>query len=131
MDPGLAWEAIFGVVLFFVFLAAGLEILWSFVLAGAIIYMLVGFGIGDIPRIVYHNIDKEVLMAVAYFILAGGLTGEGGIADKLVVWVNDLIGWIRGGLAASVPCWWAGWRSMDTTARIQWVSYAPPVSWAF
>jgi len=100
MDPGLAWEAIFGVVLFFVFLAAGLEILWSFVLAGAIIYMLVGFGIGDIPRIVYHNIDKEVLMAVAYFILAGGLTGEGGIADKLVVWVNDLIGWIRGGLAA-------------------------------
>ena len=93
MDLGLAWEAIFGVVLFFVFLTAGLEILWSFVLAGAIIYMLVGFGIGDIPRIVYHNIDKEVLMAVAYFILAGGLTGEGGIADKLVVWVNDLIGW--------------------------------------
>lgn len=96
----MEWQVIFGIVLFFVFLAAGLEILWSFVLAGAIIYMLVGFGIGDIPRIVYHNIDKEVLMAVAYFILAGGLTGEGGIADKLVVWVNDLVGWMRGGLAA-------------------------------
>lgn len=96
----MEWQVIFGIVLFFVFLAAGLEILWSFVLAGAIIYMLVGFGIGDIPRIVYHNIDKEVLMAVAYFILAGGLTGEGGIADKLVVWVNDFVGWMRGGLAA-------------------------------
>lgn len=100
MDPGIPWQAMFGIFLFFVFLAAGLEILWSFVLAGAIIYILLALGIGDIPRIVYHNIDKEVLMAVAYFILAGGLTGEGGIADKLVVWVHDLVGWIRGGLAA-------------------------------
>lgn len=102
MGPGIQWQAIFGILLFFVLLAAGLEILWSFVLAGAITYVLVGVGIGDIPRIVYHNIDKEVLMAVAYFILAGGLTGEGGIADRLVAWVHDLVGWIRGGLAAVI-----------------------------
>jgi len=100
MDSGLAWEAIFGIVLFFIFLAAGLEILWSFVLAGAVVYILIGVGLSSIPRIVYHNIDKEVLMAVAYFILAGGLTGVGGIANKLVVWVNDFVGWVRGGLAA-------------------------------
>jgi tripartite ATP-independent transporter DctM subunit len=102
MDAGIPWQAILGILLFFVFLAAGLEILWSFVLAGATIYILLGLGVGDIPRIVYHNIDKDVLMAVAYFILAGGLTGEGGIADKLVAWVHDLVGWIRGGLAAVI-----------------------------
>jgi len=89
-----------GISLFFVFLALGLEILWCFMAAGATIYIIAGYGLGDIPAIVYHNVDKDVLMAVAYFLLAGGLMGAGGIADKLVSWVNQVVGWVRGGLAA-------------------------------
>jgi len=89
-----------GLVLFFVLLALGLEMVWCFIAAGAVIYIIMGYGLGDIPAVVFHNVDKEVLMAVAYFILAGALMGSGGIADKLVTWVNYVVGWLRGGLAA-------------------------------
>jgi len=96
----LGWQVVIGLVLFFGLLALGLEILACFVISGMFIYLLVGVGLSDIPRVVYHNVDKEVLMAVTYFILAGGLMGAGGIADRLVGWVNHIVGWIRGGLAA-------------------------------
>lgn len=96
----LGWEIAIGLVLFFILLALGLEIVSCFIVAGAAIYVLTEIGLSDIPRVVYHNVDKEVLMAVAYFILAGGLMAAGGIADRLVRWVNLLVGWIRGGLPA-------------------------------
>ncbi len=86
--------------LFFALLALGLEMVWCFIASGAVIYLIMGYGLGDIPAVVFHNVDKEVLMAVAYFILAGALMGSGGIADKLVTWVNYVVGWVRGGLAA-------------------------------
>jgi len=89
-----------GLILFFALLALGLEIIWCFIASGVVIYVIAGYSLGDIPAIVYHNVDKDVLMAVAYFILAGGLMGAGGIADKLVSWVNHVVGWVRGGLAA-------------------------------
>ena len=79
----LGWQVAIGLVLFFGLLALGLEILACFVISGMVIYLLVGVGLSDIPRVVYHNVDKEVLMAVTYFILAGGLMGAGGIADRL------------------------------------------------
>ncbi len=100
MGSATSFALAIGLTLFFVLLALGLEIVWCFVASGALIYVLVGYSLGDIPAVVYHNVDKEVLMAVAYFLLAGGLMGAGGIADKLVSWVNLLVGRIRGGLGA-------------------------------
>jgi len=100
IDPTIGWEVAFGLALFFILLLTGLEVLWCFIVSGLVMLLLLGWGISDMPRVIYYGIDKETLMAVAYFILAGGLMAEGGIADKLVMWVHDIIGWVRGGLAA-------------------------------
>ena len=99
-DVALGWQVAIGLALFFVLLLAGLEVMWAFAVSGAATFLLLGISTNIMPRVVYHAVDTEVLMAVAYFILAGGLMSEGGIAEKLLGWVNDIVGWMRGGLAA-------------------------------
>ena len=89
-----------GILLFFVFLATGLEIIWAFIVSGSVMFVLLGLSLSEMARVVYFGIDKEVLMAVGYFIFGGALISEGGIADVLVRWINNFVGWIRGGLAA-------------------------------
>jgi C4-dicarboxylate transporter DctM subunit len=96
----LTYEVVLGMIIFFVLLSLGMEIFWSFLISGSVTYLLLNIDISEIPRVVYHGIDQGVLMAVAYFILAGGLMSEGGLADALVRWINDIVGWVRGGLAA-------------------------------
>ena len=91
---------IIGIALFFFLLIVGMEIMWSFLISGTVMFVLLGIDVLEMPRVIYHGIDKEVLMAVAYFIFAGGLMSEGGIADSLIKWINDFVGWVRGGLAA-------------------------------
>lgn len=45
--------------------------------------------------------DKNVLLAVPYFVLAGALMTSGGIADRIVAFAQALVGWLPGGLAAT------------------------------
>ncbi|MBN1855585.1 MAG: TRAP transporter large permease [Dehalococcoidia bacterium] len=99
-EIAFGWQVAVGISLFFVLLVVGLEVMWCFVFSGAATFLLLGLDVASMPRVVYHAIDTEVLMAVAYFLLAGALMSEGGIAEKLISWVNDLVGWIRGGLPA-------------------------------
>ena len=47
-------------------------------------------------------VDSFVLLAIPLFILAGALMETGGIAVRLVVFAQALVGWIRGGLAMAV-----------------------------
>jgi len=47
-------------------------------------------------------VDSFVLLAIPLFILAGALMETGGIAVRLVVLAQALVGWIRGGLAMAV-----------------------------
>ncbi len=43
--------------------------------------------------------DDFALLAIPFFILAGAIMGEGGMADRLVNLAKIFVGWIRGGLA--------------------------------
>lgn len=99
IEAEFGYGVIIGIALFFFLLIAGMEILWVFLISGAVMFVLLGIDVREMPRVIYHGIDKEVLMAVAYFIFAGGLMSEGGIADSLIKWINDFLGWVRGGLA--------------------------------
>jgi tripartite ATP-independent transporter DctM subunit len=42
--------------------------------------------------------DNFTLIAIPFFILAAELMGCGGIANRLIDFVNSVVGWIRGGL---------------------------------
>jgi C4-dicarboxylate transporter DctM subunit len=60
--------------------------------------------LSDIPLVIitqqlFNALDKFVLLAVPFFILAGSIMTRGGIARRLVAFVNALVGWFPGGLA--------------------------------
>jgi tripartite ATP-independent transporter DctM subunit len=45
------------------------------------------------------GMDDFALLAIPFFILAGGIMAEGGMAERLVNLARIFVGWIRGGLA--------------------------------
>lgn len=47
----------------------------------------------------FNALDNFVLLAIPYFILAGAIMTRGGIAKRLIAFVNALVGWFPGGLA--------------------------------
>jgi tripartite ATP-independent transporter DctM subunit len=55
-----------------------------------------------LPQIIFEATDSFVLLAVPLFILSGQLMQHGGIAGRLVDVAVALLGWLRGGLSASV-----------------------------
>ncbi|HWI39383.1 MAG TPA: TRAP transporter large permease [Burkholderiales bacterium] len=50
------------------------------------------------PQNMFGALDKFALMAVPFFIFAGGLFSTGGISDRLIRWVEALFGGVRGSL---------------------------------
>jgi tripartite ATP-independent transporter DctM subunit len=46
-----------------------------------------------------NGVSKFLLLAIPFFLLAGGLLTEGGLADRLVRFAAALVGHLRGGLA--------------------------------
>jgi len=47
----------------------------------------------------FNALDKFVLLAIPFFILAGAIMTRGGIARRLINFVNALVGWFPGGLS--------------------------------
>src|SRR5918993_3442533 len=45
------------------------------------------------------GMDDFALLAIPFFILAGGIMAEGGMAERLVNLARIFVGWIKGGLA--------------------------------
>ena len=52
-----------------------------------------------IPTYMFGSLDNFPLLAVPYFVLAGEIMAQGGIARRVVAWVVSFIGGIRGSLA--------------------------------
>ena len=61
--------------------------------------MLAGNSLLMIASRMYAGIDLFVLMAIPFFILAGEIMNHCGITDRLIKFVNFVIGRVRGGLA--------------------------------
>ena len=61
--------------------------------------ILAGYSIQMIASRMYAGIDLFVLMAIPFFILAGEIMNHCGITDRLIKFVDFVIGRVRGGLA--------------------------------
>ena len=53
------------------------------------------------PQRMFVGVNKFVLMAIPFFILAGALMNHSGISRRLIAFARDMVGWISGGLAMS------------------------------
>lgn len=82
-------------------------------IVGAPLYTVIGvavllsvklLGSGDLINVaddMYTSVKKEVLLAIPFFVLAGGLMTSGSIAERLINFARSLIGWVPGGVAVS------------------------------
>jgi C4-dicarboxylate transporter DctM subunit len=84
--------------LFFVGIALGLPLCWVFLGSAVVAALIIASPITFMPGTFYHAIDNYVLMAIAFFIWAGNLISESGIAQRLVRLSHALVGRVRGGL---------------------------------
>lgn len=81
------------------------------ILAGAPLFVVIGIAatlcvvllegrdISYVVRDMYKASDKEVLLAIPFFVMAGAIMTEGSIARRLIEMARAAIGWFPGGLA--------------------------------
>lgn len=51
---------------------------------------------------IFTSLDSFSMMAIPFFMIAGGLFDKGGVSKRLVNFANSLVGWLPGGLAIVV-----------------------------
>jgi len=87
-----------GLLAFFAGIVIGLPLCWVFLGCSTLAVLLMDDSLSFMAGTAYHSIDSYVLMAIAFFIFAGNLMADSGIADRLVRLAHSLVGHIKGGL---------------------------------
>jgi tripartite ATP-independent transporter DctM subunit len=82
-----------------VLIVLGLPIAYAIGIAALVAAWWVGIPMEAVLLKVSDGVDNFSLLAIPFFVLAGALMAEGGIALRLVNFANIFVGFIRGGLA--------------------------------
>lgn len=84
---------------FFFLLALGIPV--GFSLGSTMVFLVIfksSLPLMIVSQQMIIGADNFTLIAIPFFILAAELMGCGGIAHRLIEFVNSVVGWIRGGL---------------------------------
>ncbi len=94
MDFGI----VLALVVFILVIALGIPLGWGFL--GSTIAGLWGLEepLSFIAGTFYHSINNYVLMGIAFFIFAGALIAQAGLAERIVRFSYALVGKVHGGL---------------------------------
>jgi tripartite ATP-independent transporter DctM subunit len=84
---------------FAVLCALGVPVAYSLGLAAIFAALWIDLPLEAVMLKVSDGTDDFALLAIPFFILAGGIMAEGGMAERLVNLAKIFVGWIRGGLA--------------------------------
>ena len=86
-------------IIFFVLLFMGVPIAVILGVSTAVCMMLfTSTPLHIVAQQLFNALDNFVLLAIPFFILAGSIMTRGGIARRLIEFVNALVGWFPGGL---------------------------------
>jgi tripartite ATP-independent transporter DctM subunit len=77
----------------------GVPIAYAIGIASLITALIIGIPLEAILLKVSDGVDNFSLLAIPFFVFAGALMAEGGMAWRLVNFANIFVGFIRGGLA--------------------------------
>ena len=86
-------------VAFFGMLVVGVPICYAMLASAVITMKYLGLSMTLLISTLIDGIDGFTFLAVPFFVLAGEIMGQGGIAKRLIALANALVGWMRGGLA--------------------------------
>jgi tripartite ATP-independent transporter DctM subunit len=84
---------------FVVLCLLGMPVAYSLGLAAVLAALWVDIPLEAVMLKTSDGMDDFALLAIPFFILAGGIMAEGGMAERLVNLARIFVGWIRGGLA--------------------------------
>lgn len=85
-----------------ILLLIGVPIAFAFGIGSILLIAALGVDFIFVMPISYELLSSFLFLALPLYILAGGLMGESGIADRLVALFTTLFGHLRGGLGAAV-----------------------------
>ena len=89
------------IALFFLLLLTNVPILFSIGLASMVaLFFFSDMPLVYIPQTMFASTDSFELLAIPFFILAGGVMKVGGISRRLVDFINTIVGSFTGGLAS-------------------------------
>ncbi len=77
----------------------GMPVAYALGLASILAALWIDIPLEAVMLKVSDGTDDFALLAIPFFILAGGIMAEGGMAERLVNLARIFVGWIRGGLA--------------------------------
>lgn len=89
---------LFGLLLILMSLSVPIGIALGIATSVVILFMS-NLNIMLLPQNCFTSLDSFPLMAIPFFILAGNLMKSGGIADRLLKFINSFVGAVTGGLA--------------------------------
>lgn len=84
---------------FFVLLFLNIPIAMSLGLSSIATMLAAGVKFSVIPTNVYNGMAKFLLLAIPFFVLSGNIMAKAGISSRLIDFIDDCIGHIRGGIA--------------------------------
>ena len=83
----------------FALLIVGTPIAYALGLSAIVTALFVGIPLEAVWLKVSDGVDNFALLAIPFFVFAGALMAEGGMAWRLVAFANIFVGFLRGGLA--------------------------------
>ncbi len=83
----------------FVLLVIGMPIAYALGISALATAIYVGIPLEAVLLKVSDGVDNFALLAIPFFVFAGALMAEGGMAWRLVAFANIFVGFLRGGLA--------------------------------
>jgi len=84
---------------FFVLMVIGVQIAYSLGLASLVAALWIGLPLEAVMIQIASGVAKFSLLAIPFFVLAGAIMAEGGMARRLVAFASVLVGFVRGGLS--------------------------------
>ena len=82
-----------------VLIAASVPVAYALGIAALIAAFYVGIPLEAVLLKVSDGVDNFTLLAIPFFVFAGALMAEGGMAWRLINFANIFVGFVRGGLA--------------------------------
>lgn len=87
---------------FFVLLILGVPIALSLVASATLALWVSGVNLIVVAQKLFTAMDSYSLMAIPFFMIAGGLLADGGVSKRLTDFAKSLVGWLPGGFAIVV-----------------------------
>lgn len=94
---------------FIVLMAIGMPVAYSLGLTSVIVTTVAWWLMGGIDMVagqlnaliitIFHSTDNVNLLTIPFFVFAGAIMAEGGMASRLVNFAGLFVGWMRGGLS--------------------------------